>query len=105
MTSPDLAAAAIAYRTERERYWIRRRRVGETVTPGGVSALIVTDVQTVDETVVFTGGEEEAKAWLDLTCLKAALGRMLANPSDTLVSAAGGPTVLRAVAECMLSEG
>jgi hypothetical protein len=106
MTHPDLAAAAAAYRAERQRYWINRSRVGETIVQGGgVSALLVTNVQTADAVVVFGGSEERAKAWLDETCLQAALSRLLGDASDELVTAAGGVTVLRNIAECLFSEG
>jgi hypothetical protein len=75
----NLAAAAKAYRAQRERYWVKRRVVGETVTGGGTVSIFATDVQLADGKVVFSGTEEDAKAWLDLTCLRAALTNLLAE--------------------------
>ena len=75
----DLAAAAKAYRAQRETFWVKRRVVGETVTGGGTVSIFATDVQLADGSVVFSGTEQAAKAWLDVTCLRAALTDLLAE--------------------------
>ena len=103
MTSPELTAAAEAYRAERARYWVRRKKVGETTTPGGSTAILVTQVELEDETVLFSGHDDAAKSWLDQTCLRAAMTRLFREPSPDLVACAGSRGVLTAMADRLLS--
>lgn len=91
--SPDLIAAAEAYRSERERYWIRKRKVGQSTSPGGSTAVWAMDVLDEVRTVVYSGPEDQAKAWLDQTCLAAALRRLLS--SGDLRAEAGAETLHR----------
>lgn len=101
----DFVAMAEAYRTERARYWVRRKTVGEATTPGGTVATIVTQVLNDDQSeVLFTGEEPAAKAWLDQTCLRAALRHLLAGPSETLLEAAGGMTALQRVVLALVTQ-
>lgn len=93
----DIATAAQAYRAERSRYWIRRCKVGEVTSPGGSTAIISTLVELEDGTFLRSGSDEDAKAWLDTQCIKAAIGKMLSHPSDELIRAAGSQDVLRSI--------
>ena len=96
--SSDLIAAAEAYRAERARYWVRRQKVGETTTPFGTTATFATQVLNHDQSqVLLTGDEPTVKAWLDQTCLKAALRQLLVAPSAALVAAAGDLATLQRV--------
>ena len=106
MTSPDLITAAEAYRVERARFWVRRLKIGESVTPGGTVATYATQILNHDKSsVLFSGDEPEAKAWLDQTCLKAALRQLAAVPSDDLVAAAGGLAPLQRVVSTVVPQG
>ena len=49
MTSPDLITAAEAYRVERARYWVRRLKIGESVTPGGTVETYATQILNHDK--------------------------------------------------------
>ena len=103
--TPELAEAAKAYRAERERYWVRRRIVGESTLPGGgCKSFMVTDVELADASKVFSGSEDDAKAWLDVACLRVALAALLLKPSATVAMACGGPDPLRLAGAYLLSD-
>ena len=102
--NPDLIVAAEAYRSERRRYWIRRKKFGEVTTPGGSTAVIATQVEHQDGTVLFCGSDDEAKVWLDRTCLSAAMTKLLRDPTTNLIERAGSAAVLASIADYLIPQ-